>query len=278
MLVRILNQMLVIVLLIFPLFESALADPVVIRDVDYISETDYADGKDLLDIHMPEKANNAPVFVYFHGGRLMRNSKERADEVGIRLAAMGIGLVSANYRLSPDVMHPAHVQDAAAATAWVIENISKYGGDPEKLYLSGHSAGAYLAVLLALDATHLAAYNLTPDVIRGVIPISPFLYVEETAAVRSKVVWGENPADWLKASVTPHIKADKAPMLLIYADGDDEWRKIQNERFGEEMRAVGNEDTDVIEMPNRNHGTLIDHINMDDDLIGDLLLKFVEGH
>ncbi len=133
-------------------------------------------------------------------------------------------------------------------------------------------------MLLALDATHLAAHNLTPDVIRGVIPISPFLYVEETAAVRPKVVWGEDPADWLKASVTPHIKADKAPMLLIYADGDDEWRKIQNERFGEEMRAVGNEDTDVLEMPNRNHGTLINHINLDDDQIGELLLKFVEGH
>lgn len=276
--VRILNQMLVIALLICPLYESVLAEPVVIRDVDYISGTDYADGKDLLDIYMPEDANNVPVFVYFHGGRLMANSKERGDEVGKRLAAMGIGMVSANYRLSPGVEHPAHVQDAAAATAWVIGNISQYGGDPDKLYLSGHSAGAYLAVLLALDATHLAAHKLTPDVIRGVIPISPFLYVEETAAVRPKVVWGEDPADWLKASVTPHIKAGKAPMLLIYADGDDDWRKSQNERFGDAMRAAGNEDTDVLEMPNRNHGTLIDHINMDDDLIGGLLMKFVEGH
>jgi acetyl esterase/lipase len=275
---RNLNQILLFVLMVFLLLNPALAESVVSRDIDYISETDYADGKDFLDIHMPENANGVPVIVYFHGGRLMANSKERGDEVGTRLAAMGIGLVSANYRLSPAVVHPAHVQDAAAAMAWVVENIAKYGGDPDNLYLSGHSSGAYLAVLLALDASHLAVQSLKPDMIRGVIPISPFLYVEETAAVRPKVVWGDDPAGWLEASVTPHIKAGKAPMLLIYADGDEDWRKLQNERFGEAMRAVGNEDTDVIEIPNRNHGSLINAINMDDDRIGDLILKFIQEH
>ena len=73
-------------------------------------------------------------------------------------------------------------QDAAAATAWVINNIVRYGGDPENVYVSGHSAGAYLAALLVLDPTHLRTHHITPASLRGSIPISAFLYVEETAA------------------------------------------------------------------------------------------------
>ena len=245
------------------------------RDVDYRSEVDFADGKDRLDIYMPAEAEAAPVIVFFHGGGLRGGDKESGSSLAERFVPSGVGIVSANYRLSPDVMHPAHIEDAAAAFAWVVKNVKRYGGDPDNVYVAGQSAGAYLAALLAIDASHLARHGLEVSSIRGTIPISPFLYVEETAADREKDVWGEHPPDWLAASVTPHIKVGKGPMLLIYADGDDEWRRHQIDRFGDAMRAVGNDDVKVVEVPNRTHGTLIPGVTAEDDQIGGLVLRFL---
>jgi acetyl esterase/lipase len=175
------------------------------------------------------------------------------------------------------VSHPAHVQDAAAATAWVIRNIERYGGDPRKVFVAGHSAGAYLAALLVLDPAQLEGQGLAPASIRGSIPISAFLYVEEVAAQRPKDVWGENPRDWLAASVTPHIPKTAAPMLLIYADGDDYWRKEQNETFGKAMRAGGADLVQLVEIPGRDHMSLLTALNDDDDRIGGLILDFIEA-
>ncbi len=244
-------------------------------DMDYLATTDYTDAKDKLDIYMPLGAKGAPVVVYFHGGGLMYGDKSLAQVVAKRLLAKGIGLVSANYRLSPGVMHPAHVQDAAAAMAWVYKNIDEYGGDPRNLYVSGHSAGAYLAALLTLDPRHLQQHEMALSDIRGAIPISPFLYVEETARDRSKSIWGEVPLDWLAASVTPHIAAAKPPMLLIYADGDDPWRRAQNEKLAKELTMSGNKTVRAIEAPNRDHTSLISEINAADDQIGELIATFI---
>jgi acetyl esterase/lipase len=253
------------------------AQGIVTQDVDYIAEVVYENEKDLLDIYMPEGASDVPVIVFFHGGGLRIGSKEDARVVASRFVPMGIGVVSANYRLSPAVMHPAHVRDAAAATAWVIKNIRPYGGNPDNVYVAGHSAGAYLAALLTLDPGHLGVHGLSPSAIRGTIPISPFLYVEETAAVRPKYVWGKDPADWLAASVTPHINAGKGSMLLIYADGDADWRKQQNDSFAKAMRGVGN-DAKVFEVPKRDHMSLMSKMNADDDQIGDLIMKFIKDN
>lgn len=246
------------------------------HDIDYITDSNYEKDKDLLDIYMPDGADRVPVIVYFHGGALMIGSKSAGAIVAKRFLPMGIGVVVPNYRLSPGVQHPAHIQDVAAATAWVFKNIESYGGDPENVYVAGHSAGAYLAALLAIDPSHLAAHNVDASSIRGVIPISPFLYVELVAPTRPKVVWGENPADWLAASVTPHIGPNKGRMLLIYADGDEDWRKNQNDRFAEDMQKAGNNDIRAVQVPKRDHLSLIRKINSADDQIGDLVERFVK--
>ena len=117
------------------------AQGVVVHDVDCVRGAGY-EGKDLLDIYMPKGADRVPVIVFFHGGGLRAGDKGIGQVVAERFVPRGIGVVSASYRLSPSVMHPAHVQDAASATAWVLENIDRYGGNPENVYVSGHSAGA----------------------------------------------------------------------------------------------------------------------------------------
>jgi acetyl esterase/lipase len=267
---------LLLVLMIFLILWSR-GSVVVTRNVDYLAGTDYAEDKDKLDILMPRGVSGVPVIVFFHGGALQRGDKRHGEALASRIVPEGVGVVSANYRLSPSVMHPAHIQDAAAAFAWVIENIARYGGDPECVYVSGHSAGAYLATLMAIDPVHLAAHGLGLEAIRGTIAISPFLYVEETAKNRSKTVWGEDPAAWLRASVTPHIGPGRGSMLLIYADGDADWRRDQIDSFGKAMRAAGNRDVHVVEVSNRDHSTLITQMNMTDDQIGGLVLRFIRG-
>lgn len=257
---------------------SVIANGAVTRDLGYLpGEQQYADGRDRLDVHMPDGATNAPVVVFFHGGALMFGDKRQGDTVAERLLPLGIGVVAANYRLSPGVMHPAHVEDAAAALAWTVQNIAEYGGDPERVYVGGHSAGAYLAALLALDPAYVRARGINFEVIAGAVLISPFLYVEETAKERPKTVWGADPQDWLAASVTPHVGPGKPPFLVIYADGDDGWRKAQNERFAQTMRDAGNPSAEVFELPDRDHTSLITRMNEDGDGIGGRVRRFVQG-
>jgi len=249
------------------------------RNIDYIQNQDYADDKDRLDIFMPEGAANTPVVVYFHGGALQNGTKAIGEGLAQQLAARGIGLVTANYRLSPSVMHPAHMENAAAAFAWTKHNIATYGGDPNRVFVSGHSAGAYLAALLALDPQYLDAHRIGLSDIRGAIPISPFLFVEEydVAPSRPKTVWGTDEAAWLRASVTPYIGSSKPPMLFVYADGDDDWRREQNQRLVAQLVAKGNE-AGVIEIEHRTHGSVNSMMgeNLDTGMMK--LVSFIERH
>ena len=250
---------------------------VVTRNVDYIEDAAYVDDKDKLDIFIPRNAADVAVIVFFHGGALQRGDKSHGELLAMRFVPNGVGVVSANYRLSPGVTHPAHLQDATAAFAWVIKNIERYGGNPRRVYVSGHSAGAYLATLIALNPALLAAHNLGLDAVHGTIAISPFLYVEETAKSRPKFIWGEDPKAWINASVTLHIEPGKGPMLLIYADGDALWRREQINTFGQAMYSAGNNEIHVKEIQGRNHGSLLTQLNSTDDQIGELVLKFIKG-
>ena len=249
------------------------------RDIDYVPDKDYAEDKDKLDVFMPEGVANAPVVVYFHGGALQAGTKAIGEGLARQLAARGIGLVTANYRLSPAVMHPAHMEDATAAFAWTKKHIASYGGDPHRVFLSGHSAGAYLAALMALDPSYLEAHGLGLSDVRGVVPISPFLYVEDpdVAPRRPKTVWGTDPEVWLQASVTPYVGAGKPPALLIYADGDDAWRREQNQRLAAELSAKGNKAM-AIEIADRTHGSVNSKMADDDDPGMRKVAEFVEQH
>lgn len=257
------------------------AQVIVTEDIDYIADSVYDDDKDFLDIYMPEGKKDAPVIVYFHGGALLMGNKSWGEDIGNKVAESGIGLVSVNYRLSPEFQHPTHIKDVAAATAWVINNIEAYGGNPQKVYIAGHSAGAYLAALLAIDFSLLKTHSIVDSQIVGAILISPFLFVEETAKDRIerdsiyKTIWGNELQNWIQASVTPHILPHRDNILLIYADGDDDWRKKQINRFAKEMKAAGNLRIFTNEVSNRTHLTIISAIPDNDDMIVNLISDFI---
>src|SRR5580692_11542886 len=117
-----------------------------------------------LDVYFPKGEKDYPVLFFVHGGGWMFGDKK--GDLGIfqilgrSFAQHGIGVVAPNYRLSPRVQHPEHVRDVARAFAWTVKHVKEYGGRPDALFLSGHSAGGHLVALLATDPSYLKAEGL----------------------------------------------------------------------------------------------------------------------
>jgi len=245
----------------------------VVADVAYApgATTDEARGR--LDLYLPEGRSGFPVVVWLHGGGLWAGSKEDVAHVGRTLAAGGVGVMVANYRLSPKVRHPAHVEDAARAVAWARRHARDHGGDPAALFVAGHSAGAYLAALLGLDSRYLAAHGLRPIDLAGVVPVSAFFWVEEIAATRPTSVWGADPKAWPAASPANHLGSPAPPFLVLHADGDEDWRRAQNRRMVEALRKAG-QTAELREVKDRDHMGISEQIAPGDEVSG-LILGFV---
>lgn len=143
-----------------------------VKDIPYLPE---ADPLQKLDLYLPKpKDTAAPVVVAIHGGGWAIGDKSNRSFVQPKTAWFnhhGFIVASVNYRLSPKVTHPAHIEDVCAAVAWIQKNIAEHGGDPKQLYLLGHSAGAHLAALAAVDRKRLKAAGADPRGIRGAILI-----------------------------------------------------------------------------------------------------------
>jgi acetyl esterase/lipase len=227
----------------------------VLRNVDYVPQVDYRDGKDRLDLYIPAGLRNAPVILSLHGGVLMAGDRSEESFVGQRFAAAGYLTVIPSYRLSPQVSHPAHIEDVAAAFAWVKHNIGAHGGDPNRIIVIGHSAGAYLAMLLAADPRYLAAHQLSVRDIKGVVPVSGFFWVDKPGVGpdRPLEIWGTNRKTWIEASPAHYLRADLPPVLLIDTDGDEDWRQQQNLDFAAALRAAGDGDVTTRKVLGRSH-------------------------
>ena len=107
----------------------------------------YINERCVLDIYLPKNVKDFATVIWFHGGGITGGEKFIPEE----LKNKGVAVVAVNYRLSPKVKAPKYIEDAAAATAWVFKHIKKYGGSEKKIFISGHSAGGYLAIMVGLD-------------------------------------------------------------------------------------------------------------------------------
>jgi acetyl esterase/lipase len=199
----------------------------------------YADGaRQKLDVYAPQNPTGpAPVVFFIYGGGWNRG--ERSDYVfaGRALASRGFVVVIADYRLVPEVRYPGFLEDNAQAIKWTQDNIASYGGDPQRLFLAGHSAGAYNAVMLALDPSFLAEYGVTVP-IRAVAALSgpfdfyPFEYGEVTEAFgQAPNPEGTQPINL----VTP----DAPPMFLATGMNDPIVRAINTEKLAKKLTDQG---------------------------------------
>jgi acetyl esterase/lipase len=249
----------------------------VVNNIRYISSAAYPNDLDKLDLYLPAGTTGVPVIVWIHGGALTQDDKNLEVATGQRFAQAGIATATVNYRLSPAVSHPAHVQDAAASFAWVKKHIAEYGGDPNQVFLVGHSAGAYLAQLLVTDERYLKAHGLSARDVRGVVPISAFFWVEKegVAPDRPKSVWGTDPQVWIDASPAHHLRANLPPTLIIYADRDEPWRRQQNVDMASAMKAAGSAAVDVVMIPDRTHMGIWHRLGEAGDPASERVIAFV---
>ena len=173
-----------------------------------------------LDVYTPKNLHSAaPVVLFFYGGSW--SSGERGDYafVGEALASRGIVAVIADYRLYPEVRYPTFLEDGAKAAAWTVREVAKYGGDPHRLYVMGHSSGAYNAAMLALDPRWLAEVNLTPAIFRGFIGLAgPYDFLPiENRGVRPVFFYPNSPLD---SQPIHHVTSLAPPTLLLAATKD----------------------------------------------------------
>jgi acetyl esterase/lipase len=252
----------------------------VTTDLDYVPTAEYAARKDRLDVYAPAGAKGAPVVVSIHGGALREGDKSKEAFVGDLLAKAGFVAVVINYRLSPGVMHPAHVEDAAHAVAWARTNAARYGGDPQKLFVIGHSAGAYLAALLTTDPQYLARYQMSAKDLKGVVPVSAFFYVERAGVApdRPKDVWGTDAAVWKSASPAAYLRKDAPPMLLLYADGDADWRRQQQADFQADMKKTGASAIETRMITGRDHSSIWGRMKHANDETAAAIIAFIRAH
>jgi acetyl esterase/lipase len=211
------------------------------------------------DVYLPaQPTQGAPVLLFFYGGSW--SSGERADYafVGEALAARGIVTVVADYRLSPEVAYPAFVQDGALALRWVRETAGAWGGSPQRLYLGGHSAGAYNAAMLALDERWLAQVGLTTRDIAGWVGLAgpyDFLPIVLPEARRA-FDWPATPAD---SQPLFHAVA-QAPgqrVLLLSGLKDDVVDPRRNTQALARALTARQLEVKLIEYPGLGHVTLI---------------------
>jgi acetyl esterase/lipase len=209
-----------------------------------------------LDAYMPPGgADGAPVVVFFYGGAW--RSGRRADYlfVGEALASRGIVAFVADYRLYPEVRFPDFVADSALAVGWARDHAARYGGSPEKLFVMGHSAGAYNAAMVAFDPTYLSAAGADPATIKGLIGLAgPYDFLPLTSRLLRNVF---GYPDTPPATQPIHfVRAGVPPALLITARRDGVVSPDNSARLAARLRAVGTDVREVV-YEQLDHRTLI---------------------
>jgi acetyl esterase/lipase len=223
------------------------------RDIPY---ADPAHERQVLDVYSPKKAKNLPVVFWIHGGGWQTGDKTRVQIKPKAFVNKGFVFVSTNYRLLPKVDMGTIVRDVARSVRWVHDHIAEYGGDPKRLFVMGHSAGAQLAALVCTDGRYLKAEGLPLTIIKGCVPVDGDTFdvpaIIETAETRRRVhglpqakyghreKFGNDPAKHRDFSAVTHVARDKGiPPFLILHVAEHPDTSAQAQRLGNVLKAAG---------------------------------------
>ncbi len=214
---------------------------------------DYQRAQCRLDLRYPTNRTGFATVVWFHGGGLTAGKRHFVD-----LKNRDIAVAAVSYRLSPRAELPAFIQDAAAATAWVLRNIAQYGGDSNKVFVAGHSAGGYLTAMIGMDPRWLAASGASNLQLAGLIPVS----AQVTTHFHVKKLLGDTGPQYrpLIDAYAPlyHSASNLPPICLVTGDRAIEFkcRVEENELLAASLRTLGHPRVEFHEMGGLDHGTV----------------------
>ena len=224
-----------------------------VKDISYIpaGETDgYRKERCKLDVYYPVEKKGFPTIVWFHGGGLEGGGKHVPE----MFMNQGFAVVAVNYRLSPKAQNPAYTEDAAAAVAWAYKHIEEYGGSPRRIFVTGHSAGGYLTLMVGLDKSYLQEYGVDADSIAAYLPISGQTVTHFTIRKERSLPEGIPVID----QYAPCNKArkDTPPFVLITGDRNLEMadRYEENALLASVLKNIGNKKVSLYELQGFDHG------------------------
>lgn len=259
------------------------------RDIPYGTEHK----RQVLDIYAPQDAKNAPVVFWIHGGGWQTGDKSSVQQKPQAFVERGFVFVSINYRLLPEVDMGAIIRDVAKALAWTHEHIREYGGDPNRIFVMGHSAGAQLAALVSIDNRYLKEHGLTQQFIKGCVPVDGDTFdvpaIIEVAETRCRVhhlplptfghreKFGNDPEKHRDFSAVTHVEKGRyiPPFLIIHvADHPD--TSVQARRLESSLKAA---DIPVTRYGGREttHSKINADLGVADDPGTKALFEFVDG-
>lgn len=226
------------------------------------SKNEYVQKKCLLDVYYPANKTNFTTVVWYHGGGLTVGDRELPRE----LQGQGLCIVGVSYRLCAGNKDPKAinagittddcVDDAAAAAAWVMKNVERYGGDPNKIYLAGHSAGGYLVSMIGLDKRRLAKYDIDVDKFAALIPFSGQM-ITHFQNRRDRGIPDLQPLID-EAAPLYYVRKDCPPILLICGDREREMlgRYEENAYMWRMLKLTGHPAAYLYELDGFDHGTM----------------------
>lgn len=221
---------------------------VVVPSGDYQRIADISYGstaRQKLDIYKPNTTTRAaPVVIFFYGGSWQNGSKDDYRFVAEALTSRGYVVAIADYRVYPEVRYPAFLEDSAAVAKWTLDHVREYGGDTGRLYLMGHSAGAYNAAMLLFDRRYLKQQGMTPDNFRGFIGLAgPYDFLPLTSP-NVKAVFS-TAADLNTTQPINYVRGGEPPVLLLTANKDSTVDPDNSTRLADRIRKYGGKATEI---------------------------------
>jgi len=260
------------------------------RDIPYVPQSH---ARHVLDIYSPPNAKAAPVVFWIHGGGWQAGDKSDVQLKPQWFNELGFVFVSTNYRLLPEVEMKTIFEDIARSIHWVHDHIGDYGGDPNRLLVMGHSAGAQLAALISIDDRYLRAEGVSPEIIKGCVPVDGDTFdvpaIIETAETRKRVhglpqakvghreKFGHTPEKHRDYSAVTHItKGKHIPPFFVLHVAEHPDTTAQAQRLGNVLQEAGFAVT-LFGGRDTTHSRINQDLGKPDNPATDALRKFVEA-
>ena len=235
--------------------------------------------RQILDVYRHGPTTNAPVVLFVHGGAFVRGDKDVSSEVYANVcyyfARHGFLAVNVEYRLAPESKYPGGAEDLAGAIAWVKRSARDYGGDPGRLFLVGHSAGA----------THVAGYAWDPGMpmrpdpaVKGLVLISGRLRADarpdDPNAARVRAYFGDDESLYERRSPVTYAAASQLPVFLAIAEYENPLLDVYGAETLHRIAVARGRAPRFLRLPRHNHISIVAHVNSDEDVLGAEMREF----